>query len=197
MNLDQFADFVAAVVRGVPRNIAPELARFWIENQEPLGVALNAALRTKPQQQDKEENGVSTPEQSPFVSAALAADLIPKGWEVVEDVAPTAFDVARLKPRSFLRDGDGGVIDGDEMRKRAGELKTNWSLADGRRMLAEQSRIPTGLRGYYIPLTGTVLRDSDGNLYVAFLYFYGVRWYLYFIWLDHDWNDFVRFALSE
>ncbi|MBI4992601.1 MAG: hypothetical protein HZC26_00470 [Candidatus Magasanikbacteria bacterium] len=51
-----------------------------------------------------------------------AADIIPvengKPWEVVEDVEPSAFDVAKLRPCSFLKDGEL-PIGGDEMRKRA------------------------------------------------------------------------------
>jgi hypothetical protein len=83
------------------------------------------------------------------------------------------------------------------MRKRAVEFKGNLGLSDGKRMLAEQDKIPVEFRDFYILLPGTVLRDSDGDLYVPFLYWGGDRWYLGFYWLDYDWHVSARFACSE
>ena len=129
-------------------------------------------------------------------AACSFADLIPEGWEVMEDVAPSTFDVGKLTLRSFLKQGES-PIGGDEMRKRAVELKGNLGLTDGKRMLAEQDKIPVEFREFYIPLPGTVLRDSGGDLFVPYLYFHGVRWVLDFGWIGLDWYGLDRFACCE
>ncbi|OGL68956.1 hypothetical protein A3B21_04425 [Candidatus Uhrbacteria bacterium RIFCSPLOWO2_01_FULL_47_24] len=127
-----------------------------------------------------------------------AADLIPKGWTVVEDVNPTLdLDISKLVPRSFLKEGEA-VISGPEMRTRARELKGNWGLSDGKRMLADKGKlIRAEFHPFYIPLAGTLLRGPGGGLDIPCLDFDGGRWYLYFGWLGHDWDDCGRLACSE
>lgn len=124
------------------------------------------------------------------------ADLIPDGWKVAEDVAPSSFDVSKLKLVAFLKKGES-AIGGVEMRKRAIELKGNLGLADGQRLLAEQDKIPVEFRDYYIVLSGTVLRGSGGDLDVPCLAFFDGRWVLDFFWLDDGWHGLVRFACCE
>lgn len=128
--------------------------------------------------------------------ACSFADLIPEEWTVVEDVAPSAFDISKLKPVSFLKSGESS-IGGEEMRRRAVKFKANLGLADGKRMLVEQDKIPAEFRDFYIVLSGTVLRDSDGYLRVPDLYFLGGRWVLDFNWLGSGWLDSGRFARCE
>lgn len=131
-------------------------------------------------------------------SVSDTTDLIPNGWTVVEDIAPSQFDVNKLKPRSFLKKSDKkGYINSEEMRKRVVEFKGNLGLSDAKRMLAEQDKIPTEFRDFYIPFPGTVLRDSDGDLIVPYLCWGGDRWYLGFRWLGNDWFDGDRFACRE
>ncbi|MEK7625268.1 MAG: hypothetical protein AAB467_02870 [Patescibacteria group bacterium] len=134
-----------------------------------------------------------------FPSLALAAELIPTGWTVIEDVAPSAFDISKLKPRSFLTAADTkGWITGEEMRKRAPELGGNLGLSDAPRLLADGGKaIPVKFRGYYIPLPGTKLRDSGGRLCVPCLGWGGERWYLDFVWLGRGWGGGGRLACSE
>lgn len=124
------------------------------------------------------------------------SDLIPKGWAVVEDTVPSMFDISKLKPRSFLKNGEDR-ISGGEMRKRAVKFKATLGLADGKRLLAEQDKIPAEFRGYYIPLPGTILRDSGGGHHVPCLCFDGDRWVLDFCWLGIDWSGCGRFACCE
>lgn len=135
-----------------------------------------------------------------FPSVALALDLIPeyngKKCEVVEDVAPSQFDVAKLKAVSFLK-GEEQIVRGKIMRKRAIELKGNLGLVDGKRLLAEQVQIPVELREYFIVLPGTLLRDHDGDLHVPCLCWDGDQWVLSFDWLDDDWDGSDRLACSE
>ena len=140
-----------------------------------------------------------------FPSQIYCPELIPeytdkngskRRWDVLEDVAPSQFDVGKLKPRSFLH-GNESSISSEEMRKRARQFKANLGLLDGKRLLAEQDKIPPEFRGFYIPLPDTLLRGSDGSVHVPDLYFHGDRWYLSFRWLGRDWDGRGRFACSE
>ena len=125
---------------------------------------------------------------------------IPKGWRIAkingvfQDVAPSKFDISKLKFRSFLESCEkfiGGMI----VRERAIELGGNLGFADGMRMRAEQDKIPVEELGdFYIVLPGTVLEGSDGVLYVSYLRCYCGNWYPGFHRLDGSWNDDVRFA---
>ena len=132
-----------------------------------------------------------------FPSVVLAGDLIPDDWTIVEDIAPSKFDVSKLKLKSFLRSEDPGWINGSELRKRAPTLKGHWSLVDGKRMLDEQDKISVEFQGFYIPLTGTLLRAPGGRLCLACLCFDGERWYLGFNRLDDNWHGRGRLACSE
>ncbi len=128
-----------------------------------------------------------------FPSEIQAADLIPEGWTVVEDVEPSKFNVSDLEFVSFL-EGEEQSVTGEEMRKRAVTLQGNLGLCDGKRMIACQNEIPEDLRSKYIVLPGTVLRYSVGFLLVPCLLWFGDRWILGFRWLVCDWFSLGRLA---
>lgn len=128
-----------------------------------------------------------------FPSQIHAADLIPQGWMVVEDVAPSKFHVKELEFISFLNQGESS-INCEVIRQRAVTLKANLGLVDGKRILAEQDKLPVELRDKYIVLPGTLLRAPDGLLRVAYLFWDGGRWCLSFRWLGCDWVGHVRLA---
>lgn len=151
------------------------------------------------------KNRLSVEAKGLFPSQIHAPELIPeytdgqgqkRKWKVIEDVAPSAFEVSKLKPRSFLK-GPKTLLSGEAMRRHAVKLKGNLGLADGKRLLAEQDKIPAEFQDFYIPLPGTVLRDPIGDLRVAYLYWHGDRWLLSFRWLGDDRDDRGRFACSE
>lgn len=128
-----------------------------------------------------------------FPSETQAADLIPEGWAVVEDVEPSEFNISDLEFVSFL-EGEEQYVAGEEMRKRSVALRGNLGLCDAKRLLAGQNEIPEDIRSKYIVLPGTVLRGSDRYLRVPFLYWHGGRWILIFFWLDYVWYGGYRFA---
>jgi hypothetical protein len=136
---------------------------------------------------------VAKPAKSEFPSLATAADLIPEGWTVVEDVAPTLSSAGDLEFIPVLREGEPPVR-GDVMRQRAKEQNANLGLADLKRALETQAEIPAGLQGKYITFAGTVLRDAVGDLYVAYLYWHDGRWVVDFSWLDSGWGGSDRLA---
>lgn len=129
-------------------------------------------------------------------SSTLAAALIPKGWTVIEDVAPSTFKVRDLKFKSFFERGEF-YITSKKMRQRAIDMKGNLGLVDGQYLLEHQAEIHVGLGGKYIVLPGTLLRDLDDCLRVPCLSWDGGRWYLIFCRLDGGWDDRGRFAFSE
>lgn len=133
---------------------------------------------------------------SSFPSATLAADLIPGGWKIVEDVAPSEFKIGDLKFLSFLKESESSVT-GKTMRQRAVAMKGNLGLSDAKRLLTEKEKIPRDLRGCYIVFPGTVLRVPRGCLGVAYLYWGVGRWGLFWAWLGSGWGGRGRFACSE
>lgn len=146
----------------------------------------------------------------------LIADPTPNWWSiavingVLQDVAPPSkkFDVGKLRPCWFFkgRPRDVTTIRGDKMRERAVELKGNLGHAHGKRMLAEQYKIPAKFRDYYIPLPGTVLckpkieptvldSDWDDQLFLPYLCYDNEKWVLGLNLLDYDWPDNGRLAV--
>ena len=135
----------------------------------------------------------------------FVSHLIPD-WvtEVVEDVEPTITEGVILSFPSFLRGEDGGRIDGETMRKRAVEMKSNKGLSDVPALLGKDGKglktIPAELQEggrVYIVFTGTVLRSSFGNLFVSYLSWNGGEWYLRFGRLDSAWDGLGRLVSCE
>ena len=118
------------------------------------------------------------------------------GYTVVEDVEPSQFKVKNLKFITFLKSGEL-YITGETMRQRAITLKGNFGLIDGQYLLDHQEEIPKKMLGKYIVLPGTLLRGSDGRLFIACLRWRGGRWVLGFVWLGGGWDSNDRFARCE
>ena len=149
-------------------------------------------------------------------SLTFAADFIPeypqygtfprKKWEIVRDVSPSSFDIAKLKPFSFLKKGEV-QISGGAMRDRAAEHNCNWGLCDGKRLWSSQKEIPAEFQDFFIPLTGTVLRDEKNLLRIPVLFyqnrhFHGnhlveAGWSMKFEFISCDWGKLDRFARIE
>ncbi len=104
-------------------------------------------------------------------SRLLAPEHIPYRWLVMPgEVAPSEFDVSKLKPRDFFKAGEK-FVGGQEMMNRAKWFNCKLGLVDGKRILAEQKKIPRELQGWWIPLPGTVLCSPDGKFSVGCLRF--------------------------
>ena len=120
--------------------------------------------------------------------------LIPDGWTVVDDVATADFNMKKFKIKKFLKKNES-YISGEELRKRAIDLKANLGFKVLEYVLEHQSQIPEEFRNYWIYFTGTLLRRPDGVLCVACLYFDGDRWVLRFAWLDDFFDSNDRLAI--
>lgn len=113
-------------------------------------------------------------------------------WETVEDVGPVVGE-PKLELAEFLKADESYVI-GTEMVKRAKALGNLAGQSHAERMLEQQDAIPVEWREYVLVFAGTIRRDSDGNLYVAYLgWLDGFQgWYLDFVWLDYDFSGSSR-----
>ena len=129
-----------------------------------------------------------------FPSEAIAAKY---GYTVEADVKPRTFDVKNVELIPFLEKSDKGSVIGKVLRGRAIILEANFGLVDGQYMLDHQDEIPVAMRTYYIVLTGTLLRNSDGDLSVPYLDWDGGRWVLVFVWLDRDFHGHDRLARGK
>ncbi|MBT4120458.1 MAG: hypothetical protein HOD54_03710 [Candidatus Magasanikbacteria bacterium] len=132
-----------------------------------------------------------------FPAEILCPELIPTGWEVVEDVLPRRIKVEDLKFVPCF-DGDKNSIQGPEMRERAVALKANFGLSDAVRFLAEQADIPEELRDRkYIILSGTIFLDERRSPNIASLCYEGGCWKLYFRLLINVWRKIDLLPCSK
>ena len=113
------------------------------------------------------------------------------GWELLEDVGFTSIDPGKLELVQFLEQGET-IIVGTEMARRAKELRANLGQRHAEFLLEHQAKIPKEFRKYYLVFTGTKWRGPDGRLGVAYLYWRGGQWVLYFGWLESDWSSVGR-----
>ncbi len=145
-------------------------------------------------------------------SWAFATGLVPDGWVVMKDVAPT-FDlvVAALRPRTLRSLLVNDCVEGDDVAQLAVDVNANWGMADGQRILDQQADLSSEFDGSDIPLSGTILCDPNGDIdvfdldngwsggrYIGYLRQDDVgHWRLRFGWFDGDWEGDVRFATRE
>ncbi|MEK7539834.1 MAG: hypothetical protein AAB558_01155 [Patescibacteria group bacterium] len=92
----------------------------------------------------------------------------------------------------FLQGGETAIV-GTTMVERAVAMEGLTSQYHAERMLQQQDQIPPELRPFYLVFAGTEWRDSDGDLCVPCLFWYGDEWILYFDWLARgSWGSRAR-----
>ena len=118
---------------------------------------------------------------------------VPEGWTLLADESVeepggpvTLEDVAVLE-------GNESYVGGETMLKRAIKSGNRAGLRCAKALLRQQEKIPVEWRGNKILVfTGTVVRLRRGFRYVAYLYWFGVRWYLFWYWLVNFFNSYYR-----
>jgi len=184
LSLDQQANFHAAVLKALPRDIDPEMARNWEKN----GKALTKALR-----------GVLLPPEAtalePRTIDCDADPFVPDGWKVEEHKKDGQFVFDPSKVEFYLSDGQKGdkYIVGNKLRKELADKPVmNANVLDF--LLANPGLIPEDWKKderrntRYIFFWGTVYRHSVGRLCVRYLCWDGGWWLWSYDWLDRDWN---------
>jgi len=112
-------------------------------------------------------------------------------WELLEDVGfvPVISSFDELELVSPLKSGEIH-LPGEELVQRAREeLRANLGQRHAEYILQHQEGIPEEWRANYLIFPGTIWRGSGGARVVPFLYWGGGRWFLYFCWLEDDFDS--------
>lgn len=178
--LGQLAAFLGAGTKAlalIADDLSPELLKRWTRD----GMGMQSAF-LKAFSPDNEKTVPLTD---------LFRDLLPEGWEVVENVEEEPVSISELELVSFLKEGET-FIKGEEMCRRAKKVKASPGLGQARRFLKEEKKAPREWRRYYLPLPGARVRTPGGRLRVPYLGWFGDGWDLHFDWLDGGWDAYGR-----
>lgn len=118
------------------------------------------------------------------------------GWTLVQNMTePVGIYISKFKMVSFLKSGES-YIKGEEMRRRAINMKCNFGQTTAEYFLAHQDEIPKEFRKYYLVFPGTVWQYPRGSHGVPCLVWNGYWWNLYFYWLGGGWCGIFYRLLS-
>lgn len=175
LSLGQQANFHAAVLKALPRDIDPDVALNWERN----GKALTRALRS-----------VLLP---PAIIDCDARPYLPNRWSVEEHQKGGAvrWDKEAQKDALYRSKDQAGSkhIEGSKLRKELMEKSIrvlNADILDY--LLANPHLIPEGWKGINVFFWGTVYRDRVGYLCIRYLDWDGGGWRWGYRWLGGDWN---------
>ena len=129
------------------------------------------------------------------------------GWSILNDetdarsIALTELDLTKVQHVTMLKDGET-YIKGEEKLKR---LKSSdyirldadifLTLWENQHLIPESWKEKVNGNTRYIFFDGTVLRDSDGNHCVLYLFWNDGLWFWGVYWLDGGWSDFIPSAV--
>lgn len=118
---------------------------------------------------------------------------IPEGWQLLTDESVEEPDgPVTLEDVAVLEDGES-YVSGEKMLKRAIKSGKRAGLRAAKALLRQQHLIPVEWRGKKVLVfTGAVGRYRGGSRDVAYLYWYGDRWYLDWYWLVSDFDSLFR-----
>lgn len=121
---------------------------------------------------------------------------IPNGWAVEEHKKGGMFKFNPEKISLYLSEKQKkGSIGGHDLRKELADKPVmNANVLDY--LLARPELIPEEWKGKYIFFWGTIYRDSDGYLFVFYLYWFGSKWGCHYYWLVNDFNSDNPAALA-
>jgi len=124
---------------------------------------------------------------------------VPNNWSVEEHIKGGQMKWDPTRVRFHLSNGqkkNGNVIEGNKLRKEIAKLSGyNANLLDFLLKKENQHLIPEEWKQdekgntRYIYFWGTIYRDSDGDLCVRYLCWFGTRWDWSCYWLGDDWYD--------
>ena len=116
---------------------------------------------------------------------------LPQDWKGVEyhkKGGQFMLDLSNVRLHLSPTQMNGKYIEGNKLRKElASEPVFNANVLDY--LLAHPELIPEEWKGKYVFFWGTIYRNSDGYLYVRFLYWHGGAWDWSYVWLDRNFGD--------
>lgn len=133
-----------------------------------------------------------------YVIDCDADPFVPEGWKVEKHQKGGKFEWDPSQIELYLDNGQlgGNSIVGSKLRQKMSSKKImNACVLDF--LLAHPELIPEEWKGKRIFFWGTIYRNSDGRLYVRFLYWNGDRWRRYCNWLDDVFRGSYPAALRK
>lgn len=127
---------------------------------------------------------------------------IGEGWSIVADetdqrsVALTELDLTKVQHVTMLKDGET-YVKGEEKLKRLkkdGRIRLDadvfLTLWENQHLIPESWKEPINGNTRFVYFDGTVLRHSDGDRCVLYLYWPDGQWRWLVHWLGDDWGAF-------
>ena len=192
LSLDQQANFHAAVLKALPRDIDPVTARSWEKNGKALTKVLRGALCLP-----DDTLGQAVQAVVQHVIDCDADPYLPDGWKGVEEHqkgGSFTFDAASVSLYLSDRQKKRPWLVGHKLREELkGKSVMNANVLDY--LLAHSELIPESWKGQYVFFWGTIYRGSGDGLYVRYLYWYGDGWDWGSFWLGRGWSGFNPAAL--
>ena len=120
------------------------------------------------------------------------------GWSILEQdersLKLSEVDLTKVSLEMTLKDGEKSVV-GEEKLKRlvaTGDIRLDakvfQTLWENKHLIPEAWKQPTNGNTTYVFFDGTILRDSDGDRCVLYLYWRGGKWSWGCRWLGHKWG---------
>lgn len=188
LSLDQQANFHAAVIKALPRDIDPETARSWEKNGKALTKVFRDALLPPKNPASKAGSSIVRIDRSirPAYPDWMKDVLHPE----LEATGPTEFDLATLDSYLFGKQQTGGVETGNRIYKHLKSenlLGSCLNLQDARaiqEMDIEAFRMH--IKGKAVFFWKSVVRGRGSTLSVPYLCERGGQVRLLWLWLGHD-----------
>ena len=142
----------------------------------------------------KKASGIVTPVR------AQNSGLVPSGWQVTKDDPEGDINLANLDYSSGPVQAGETYISGDTMLARKGNAYGSLGFAAAKLKQQEEGKeiFPVESRGkHYFIMPRTVLLDGGRGRRVAYFYWDGRRWVLYFRYLHRNFRCSDRFVRSS
>ena len=118
---------------------------------------------------------------------------LPEGFTLLTDESVEEPDGPITLEDVAVLEGSESYVGGEKMLGREKKAGKRAGLRAAKALLRQQHLIPVEWRGKKVLVfTGTVVRDRSGDRCVACLCWLGDRWYLYWFWLDLNFNSDCR-----
>ena len=193
LSLGQFAEFSAAVLKALPRDMNPSDALAWARNGEKLERVLQSALCPLATPVPATEPIVLSVDYSQTLEQMIAAghydwkndNITAKKFPVVGN------GIVQFEAKVFHFDRDTSSQDNVDAIK-AADPANPWEPAKTEHLLAFGAKYPEEQRKYPIVALGSVA-EVDGDRRVPYLYRFGAGRRLDLGWWGIGWGGFCRF----
>ncbi len=133
--------------------------------------------------------GIWEAKEANHVIDCCADPFLPEGWKVEEHQKGVPIKWTESLVTLYIADDqkDGKWMKGDVLREVLKSQRVlNANVLDF--LLKHPELIPEEWKTQRVYFWGTIYRDSDGDLYVRFLCWYGDGWFWRYDWLGVDWG---------